>query len=61
MIYHNYDVVPESEITPCIKINKPLLVYRFSSTLSNDAFNLTHMANPYVLTQKYNFKLILMS
>ena len=25
----SYDVTSESEITPCIKIDKPLVVYRF--------------------------------
>ena len=28
--YHNYDVVTGSEITPCNKIDKPLMVYIFS-------------------------------
>ena len=26
----SYDVAPGSEITPCFKINKPQMVYRFS-------------------------------
>ena len=26
----SYDIASESEITPCIKIDKPLVVYRFS-------------------------------
>ena len=31
-IYH-YDIASSSEITPCIKIDKPLVVYRFRETL----------------------------
>ena len=27
--YMSYDVMSGSEITPCIKIEKPLVVYRF--------------------------------
>ena len=26
----SYDLTSESEMTPCIKIDKPLVVYRFS-------------------------------
>ena len=32
-IYHNYDVASGSEITPCNKIYKPLVVYRFSGNV----------------------------
>ena len=32
-IYHNYDVASGSEITPCNKICKPLVVYRFSGNV----------------------------
>ena len=28
----SYDVASASEITPCIKIDKPVVVYRFSRT-----------------------------
>ena len=31
-IYH-YDVASESEITPCNKIDKPLVVYRFTGNV----------------------------
>ena len=29
----SYDVVSESEITPCNKTNKPLVVYRFTGNV----------------------------
>ena len=29
----SYDVASKSEITPCIKINKPLVFYRFSGNV----------------------------
>ena len=29
----SYDVVPVSDITSCIKINEPLVVYKFSTVL----------------------------
>ena len=32
-LYLSYDVAPESEITPWIKIDKPLTVYRFSGNI----------------------------
>ena len=31
--YHNNDVASGSEITPCNKIDKPLVVYRFSGNV----------------------------
>ena len=31
-LYH-YDVASESEITPCNKIDKPLVVYRFTGNV----------------------------
>ena len=31
--YLSYDVASESEIMPCNKIDKPLVVYRFTETL----------------------------
>ena len=33
IIYHNYDIASVSEMTPCSKIDKPLVVYRFSGNL----------------------------
>ena len=42
----SYDVAPGSEIMPCIKIDKLLVVYRFWESLCNDAFSVTHMAKP---------------
>ena len=37
--------ISESEITTCIKIDKPLVVYRLTRNVMkiNDAFNVTHM------------------
>ena len=37
--------ISESEITTCIKIDKPLVVYRLTGNVMkiNDAFNVTHM------------------
>ena len=29
----SYDVVSESEVTPCNKIDKPLVVYRFTGNV----------------------------
>ena len=40
-----YGVASESEKASYIKIDKPLVVYRFSGNVRNDAFNVTHMAN----------------
>ena len=49
----SHDVASESEITPCIKIDKPLVVYRFQcKRYENDAFNVTHIANPNVFMPK---------
>ena len=31
--FKSYEVASESEITPCIKIDKPLVVYRFSGNV----------------------------
>ena len=31
--YSSYDVASESEITPCNKIDKPLVVYRFTGNV----------------------------
>ena len=33
-----YDVASESEITPCVKINKALVVYRFSGNIMKLCF-----------------------
>ena len=32
-VFLSYDVASESEITPCIKIDKPLVVYRFTGNV----------------------------
>ena len=45
-LYHNYDVASGSDITSCNKIDKPLVVYQFTETSCNDAFNVRHMAKP---------------
>ena len=53
----SYDIASEIEITPCIKIDKPLVVYRFSVNLMT-----SHIwQNPNVFMPKYDFKIILMS
>ena len=33
MFFLSYDVASEREITPCIKVDKPLVVYRFSGNV----------------------------
>ena len=33
-LYLSYDMASENEITPCIKIDKPLVVYRFSGNVT---------------------------
>ena len=33
LLYLSYDVASGSEITPCIKLDKPLAVYRFSGNV----------------------------
>ena len=38
----SYDVAPGSEITPCNKIDKPLVVYRFTGKL-NVAYIMTKL------------------
>ena len=35
----SYDVAPGNEITPCNKIDKPLVVYRLSGNLRYDVHN----------------------
>ena len=45
----SYDVASGSEITPCNKIDKPLVAYRFRETLWIDALNMSnvsHIAKP---------------
>ena len=57
-----HDVAPGIEIMSCIKIDKPLVVYRFWVTLSNDVHN--KVAYDKILTflrKKWDFKEILMS
>ena len=40
----SYDVASGSEITPCNKIYKPLVVYRFSGNIhNNDAYIMTKL------------------
>ena len=43
-LHHNYYIASESETMPCIQIDKPLVVYRLSGNVCNDAFNVTHVA-----------------
>ena len=49
----SYDVASENEITLCIKIDKPLMLYRFSGKFMNSAFNVTHMTKPYRFQAKH--------
>ena len=44
----SYDIASGSEITPCIKIEKPLVVYRFSENVMKRRFS----------RQKFDFKVI---
>ena len=56
--YLSYDVASESDITPCNKINTPLVVYRFTgnvmtSIMSN--FNVAYIMTTFV-RQESDFK-----
>ena len=42
----SYDVAPRSEITPCNKIDKPLVVYRFTGNVMTSIINVA-----YIMTQ----------
>ena len=54
----SYDVASESEITSCIKIDKPIAVYRFSrNVMKRHAFGKTLTFSG----QSYDLKIILMS
>ena len=33
VLYHNYDVASGSEITPCNKIDRPVVVYRITGNV----------------------------
>ena len=41
-----FDVAPWSEITPCIKIDKPQVVYRLLGYVMKSRFHVMHMAKP---------------
>ena len=56
----SYDIASESKIPPCIKIDKPLVVYRFSGNVIKMTLLMPRIwQNPNIFTQKYNFKMIL--
>ena len=62
VIILSYDVASESEITPCIKLDKPLVVYRFLGNVMKLCFFTSCLWQiPNALGQKYDFKIILMS
>ena len=39
-MFLSYDVAPGSEITPCNKIDKPLVVYRFTGNVMTSIITL---------------------
>ena len=52
-IHLSYDVASESEITPCIKIDKSLAVYRFLGNVMKMTLLTSHIwQNPNVFTPK---------
>ena len=58
----SYDVASESEITPCNKIDKPLVVYRFTGNVMTSVTTLRTQLQKYsVFTAEMVFKVILMS
>ena len=62
MAYLSYDVASGSEITPCNKIDKPLVVYRFTGNFMTSIYRCAH--NDKILTflrQKWDFKVFLTS
>ena len=44
-LYLSYDVASESEITPCNKIHKPLVVYRFTENVMTSITTLRTLHN----------------
>ena len=58
----SYEVASWSEVKPCNKIDKPLVVYRFSGNVMTSITRWVH--NDKIITflpQKLDFKVILMS
>ena len=56
----SYDVASGSEITQCNKIDKPLVVYRFTGNIMTPITTLRH--NDKIITflrQKYDFKVFI--
>ena len=52
----SHDVASESDITPCIKINKPLVVYRFMGNVMKSFITLRKTKeNLNVFTPKMQF------
>ena len=47
--YLSYDVASESKLTPCNKIDKPQVVYRFTGNV------MTSITTLHTYWQKYNF------
>ena len=58
-IYLSHDVASGSDITPCNKIHKPLVVYRFSGNVTTSIIMLRkRWLNVDVFTQKMRFCII---
>ena len=58
-IYLSYDVVSGSEITPCNKIDKPLVVYRFTGNVMTSITTLRRQWQNYnVFTPEMRFQSI---
>ena len=56
----SYDIASESEITPCIKNYKLLVLYRFYGKRYEMTLLMSNIwQNPNVFTPKYDFKIIL--
>ena len=61
-IYLSYDVASGSEITPCNKIDKPLVVYRFTGNVMTSITTLRKIREPLdVFTPKMQFLVFFMS
>ena len=57
LIILSYDVASGSGITPCNKIDKPLVVYRFSGNVMTSITTLcTYLQNYYVFTPEMNLQ-----
>ena len=66
IFFLSYDVASESEITPCIQIDKPLVVYTSGLQIFGKRYEMTRLTSGKrqtltFLRQEYDFKIILMS